>query len=158
MLLDRYDFYDIYAVLVAIRSNPKAKHNVEIIKAIIFVLEKQQETNIVELNIIRTALKTIEIIDKERFYWIYIDNVYTYGHRVEKTEYNYDILLNAFRKLLRSLEQQDYDMVYDLADAFHNIPIFIADEGKKFKKFIKIQFCSYNKKYKTNLLKEITKK
>ena len=158
MLLDRYDFYDIYAVLVAIRSNPKDKHNVEIIKAIISVLEKQQETNIVELNIIRTALKTIKIIDKERFYWIYIDNVYTYGHRVEKTEFNYDILLNAFRKLLRSLEQQDYDMVYDLADAFHNIPIFIADEGKKFKKFIKIQFCSYNKKYKTNLFKEITKK
>lgn len=158
MLLDRYDFHDIYAVLVAIRSNPKAKYNVEITKSIISVLEKPQETNIVELNIIRTALRTIEIIDKERFYWVYIDNAYTYGHRVEKNEFYYDILLNTFRKLLHSLELQDYDKVYDLADAFHNIPIFIADERKKFKKFIKIQFYFYNKKYRTDLWKELTKK
>ena len=158
MLLDRYDFHDLYAVLVAFRSNPKAEYNIEITKAIISVLEKQQDINLVEFNIFRNALKSIEKIDKERFYWVYINNAYTYGHRVEKNEFYYDILLNAFRKLLQSFEQQDFDRVYDLADAFHNIPIFIADEGKNFKKFIKIQLCSYNKKYKANLLKELTEK
>ena len=156
MLLDRYDFHDLYAVLIAFRSNPRAEYNVEVTKAIISVLEKPQGTNVVDLNIIRNTLKTIEKIDKERFYWVYINNIYTYGHRVEKNEFYYDILLNAFRKLLQSFEQQDFDRVYDLADAFHNIPVFIADEGKNFKKFIKIQFYSYNKKYKTNLLKELT--
>lgn len=59
---------------------------------------------------------------------------------------------------MQFIEQQDFDRVYDLADAFHNIPVFIAEEGKKFEKFIKIQFYSYNKKYKTNLLKELTEK
>ena len=156
MLLDRYEFHDLYAVLVAFRSNPQAEYNIEITKAIISVLEKQQDINLVEFNIIRNALKSIEKIDKERFYWVYINNAYTYGHRVEKNEFYYDILLNTFRKLLQSFEQQDFDRVYDLADAFHNIPIFVADQGKNLKKFIKIQFYSYNKKYKTNLLKELT--
>ena len=156
MLLDRYEFHDLYAVLVAFRSNPQAEYNIEITKAIISVLEKQQDINLVEFNIFRNALKSIERIDKERFYWVYINNAYTYGHRVEKNEFYYDILLNAFRKLLQSFEQQDFDRVYDLADAFHNIPIFVADQGKNFKKFIKIQFYSYDKKYKTNLFKELT--
>ena len=156
MLLDRYDFHDLYAVLIAFRSNPRAEYNVEVTKAIISVLEKPQGTNVVDLNIIRNTLKTIEKIDKERFYWVYINNIYTYGHRVEKNEFYYDILLYAFRKLLLFFEQEDFDRAYDLADAFHNIPVFIADEGKNFKKFIKIQFYSYNKKYKTNLLKELT--
>lgn len=158
MLLDRYEFHDLYAVLVAFRSDPQAEYNVEVTKAIIAVLEKHQETNVVELNIIRNVLKTIEKIDNEHFYWVYINNANTYGHRVEKSEFYYDILLNAFRKLLQAFEQQDFDRAYDLADAFHNIPIFIADKGKNFKKFIRIQFYSYNKKYKTNLLKELTKK
>ena len=156
MLLDRYDFYDLYAVLVAFRSNPKAEYNVEVTKAIISVLEKQQDTNVVEPNIIRNVLKTIDKIDKERFYWAYINNAYTYGHRVEKNKFYYDILLNAFRKILQSLEQQAYDRAFDLADAFHNIPIFIADKGENFKKFVKFQFYSYNKKYKADLWKELT--
>lgn len=155
MLLDRYDFHDLYAVLVAIRSNTHAEYNALIIKSIIEILEKQRETNVAESNVIRNALNSIGTIDKERFYWVYINNVYTYGHKVEKNEFYYGILLNAFRKLLQSLEQKDFDRVYDLADAFHNIPVFVADEGKNFKKFIKIQFYSYNKKYKTNLLKEL---
>ena len=82
MLLDRYEFHDLYAVLVAFRSNPQAEYNIEITKAIISVLEKQQEINHVDLNIIRNALKSIEKIDKERFYWVYINNSYTYGYRV----------------------------------------------------------------------------
>ena len=40
MLLDRYEFHDLYAVLVAFRSNPQAEYNIEITKAIISVLEK----------------------------------------------------------------------------------------------------------------------
>ena len=35
MLLDRYEFHDLYAVLVAFRSNPQAEYNIEITKAII---------------------------------------------------------------------------------------------------------------------------
>ena len=157
MLLDRYEFHDLYAVLVAIRSNPQAEYNNLIMKSIITILEKQHETNVVQHNLIRNTLKSIESIDKELFYWIYINNAYTYGHRVVNNEFYYDILLNGFRKLLQSFEQQDFDRVYDLSDAFHNIPVFIADNGTKFKRFIKIQFYSYNKKYKTNLLKELNK-
>lgn len=89
MLLDRYEFHDLYAVLVAFRSNPQAEYNIEITKAIISVLEKQQDINLVEFNIFRNALKSIEKIDKERFYWVYINNAYTYGHRVEKNEFYY---------------------------------------------------------------------
>ena len=74
MLLDRYDFYDLHAVLVAIRANPSAEYNAEIVKAIISVLDKPQGTNIVEANIIRDLLKPVNIIDKELYSWVYINN------------------------------------------------------------------------------------
>ena len=45
----------------------------------------------------------------------------------------------------------------DLADALHNIPIFFADGCKNFKKAVKIQFAHYDKTYKINLLKELSK-
>lgn len=155
MLLDRYDFYDMHAVLVAIRSKSCAEYNAKIIGAVKNVLEKQQETNCIEPNIIRNAIKNIENIDKELFYWVYVDNVYTYGHRIEKDMFYYNYLLTAFRLLLSCAETTDYDRLCDLADAFHNIPIFIADGCKKFKKSVKKQFSFYNKKYKIDLWQEL---
>ena len=156
MLLDRYDFYDLHAVLVAIRANPSAEYNAEILKAIISVLDKPQGTNIVEANIIRDLLKPVNIIDKELYSWVYINNAYTYGQRFEKNEFYYSVLSKAFVKLLFFLERQEYDIVHDLADALHNIPVFIADEKKDFKKLLKLEFDFYNKKYKKDLWKELT--
>lgn len=49
MLLDRYDFYDIQAVLIAIRYNPLADYNVEIIDTIKNILEKSRKQFLMNL-------------------------------------------------------------------------------------------------------------
>ena len=157
MLLDRYDFYDIYASIVAIRSKPKAVYNIGVINSIKDAISKKQESNCMDTNIIRNALKTVENIDKDLFYWAYIQNAYTYGHRIEKDEFYYNFLLNAFNLLSFCAENKEYDRLGELADALHNIPHFIADGCKNFRKSAKRQFSFYDKKYKTDLWKEITK-
>lgn len=157
MLLNKYDFHDIYAVLTAIRSNPQAVYNYEIINAICAVFSEKQASDCIESNIIRNALKNIKNIDQDLFHWVYIDNVYTYVDRIIKDEFYYSFLLNSFSFLSFYAQNKDYDRLYDLADALHNIPIFIADGCKNFKKSVKEQVCYYNKKYKTNLWQELTK-
>ena len=157
MLLNKYDFYDIYAVITSIRLNPKADYNREIINAVCKVLSEKQASNCIEPNIIRNALKSIKSIDKEVFRWVYVDNVYTYVDRIVKDEFYYGFLLNAFNLLSFCAQNKDFDRLYDLADSLHNIPIFIADESKNFKKLVKKQVISYDKKYKTDLWRELTK-
>ncbi|MBQ9107082.1 MAG: hypothetical protein IJY56_04245 [Clostridia bacterium] len=157
MLLNKYDFYDVYAVITSIRSNPQADYNGEIINAVCKVLSEKQESNCIEPNIIRNALRNIKSIDKEVFHWVYVENVYTYMDRIVKDEFYYDFLLNGFNLLSFCAQNKEFDRLYDLADALHNIPIFIADECENFKKSVKAQVSSYNKKYRTDLWRELTK-
>ena len=46
MLLSNYDFYDIYSILVSIRFQPQGKDNIQIIQAVIDVLDAPQDKNI----------------------------------------------------------------------------------------------------------------
>ena len=75
MLLNKYDFYDIYAVITSIRLNPKADYNREIINAVCKVLSEKQAYNCIEPNIIRNALKNIKSIDKTTIENIYVGNL-----------------------------------------------------------------------------------
>ena len=59
--------------------------------------------------------------------------------------------------MLEYAESGELQRLEDLADALHNIPIFFADGCKNFKKTVKIQFAHYDKTYKINLLKELSK-
>ena len=66
-------------------------------------------------------------------------------------------LTNAINKLLKCVTENDEKQVYLLADALHNIPILFADGIKNFKRAAKIEFAGYNRIYKTDLLKELSK-
>ena len=157
MLLLNYDFYDIHSVLTMLRAKPKQLYNCEVIKAVFDVLVASPSDDFIENNIIRKRIRAIETIDKEDFCWVYVDNVYTYGWKIIKDEVCYRILANGFQMMLELAKSEEFDRLSDLADALHNIPIFFADGCKKFKKEIKIQFSHYDKTYKTNLLKELSK-
>ncbi len=156
MLLDKYEFYDIHSLLTGIRFESDSPYNLEMIRAAYNILCAPQETNIIEYNIIRTALRDIENINIELYRWIYVDNVYTYGCKTIKDEFCYSFLARAFLKMAECAESKDCERLEDLADAFHNIPILFADGCKNFKKEIKVQFDYYNKKYKANLWNELT--
>ena len=50
-----------------------ALYNFEIIRAVYNILSAPQETNGIEPNIIRNALRDIEDMDKELYRWVYVD-------------------------------------------------------------------------------------
>ena len=140
-----------------LRVKPERKYNVEIIKAVLEVLTTSQSDNTTDDNIIRKKLRTIKAIDKEDFRWVYVDNIYTYGWKFIEDEKCYSSLVNGFQMMLEYSLLEDFQRVEDLADALHNVPIFLADGCKNFKKTVKIQFAHYNKTYSTDLLKELSK-
>ena len=157
MLLLNYDFYDIHSVLTILRAKPEKGCNVEIIKAVLEILSAEQIGNTIESNIVRNKLKSIETVDKEDFQWVYVNNIYTYGIRVVKDENAYSFLAKGFQLLLEYAKAEEPRHLADLADAFHNIPIFCADGCENFKKAVKVEFLYYNKKYQADLLKELSK-
>ena len=158
MLLLNYDFYDIYYVLTMLRAYPKETYNKQVIQSIIHVLSAPQIDNTIDDNIIRKELRKIETIEKDCFRWIYVDNIYTYGLKVIHNAFCYSFLEKAFQKLFECSVKGDYKQLEDLANALHNIPIFLAEDYKNFKKTTKVEFARYNRIYKTNLLKELSDK
>ena len=157
MLLNEYDLFDMYATLVAIRFKPDAPCHAQVIRCIENILSAPQTTNYVESNRIREALRHIDGLDAELFSWVYVDNVYTYMHRLEKNIFYYTFLSRAFEKLHQYAERKNSERLKDLADALHNIPILIADGCKDFKRSATIQLAGYKKKYGEDLWKEFSK-
>jgi len=157
MLLLNYDFYDIHSVITMLRAKPRNEYNFEMINAVLDILRTPQIDNTIDNNIIRKRLRKIEKLDKDDFRWVYVDNIYTYGWKVIKDDACYSFLANGFQMMLEYAESGEFQRLEDLADALHNIPIFFADGCKNFKKAEKIQFAHYDKTYKINLLKELSK-
>ena len=157
MLLLNYDFYDIHSVITMLRAKPRNEYNLEMINAVLDILRTPQIDNTIDNNIIRKRLRKIENIDKDNFRWVYVDNIYTYGWKVIKDDACYSFLANGFQMMLEYAESGELQRLEDLADALHNIPIFFADGCKNFKKAVKIQSAHYDKTYKINLLKKLSK-
>ena len=156
MLLSNYDFHDIHATLVLLRSNPEKEYNVQVIQSILHILSEPQVDDTIDDNVIRKKLRMIETLDKECFGWVYVDNIYTYGLKIIKDNFCYFFLEKGFSKLLECAIKQEYNQLKALADALHNIPIFFTEDFKNFKKAVKIEFTQYNSIYKTDLLKELS--
>ncbi|MBO7253713.1 MAG: hypothetical protein J6V36_00240, partial [Clostridia bacterium] len=72
MLLSNYDFHDIYATLILLRSTPEKEYNVQVIKSVLQILSEPQVDNTIDDNVIRKKLRTIETLDKECFSWVYV--------------------------------------------------------------------------------------
>ena len=155
MLMTNYDFYDIYFILVAIRFKPQNECNAEIVQSVIDIISAPQNGNDVDSNIVRKKIREIYNLDRDLFKFAFVDNIYTYGIRFIKEGYPYSFLKNAFDKLLKCINYGDYNQVYALADALHNVPIFLSDGCKNLKKALRIEFSNYDKKYGTDLRKEL---
>ena len=155
LLMTNYDFYDIYFILVAIRFKPQNECNAEIVQSVIDIISAPQNGNDVDSNIVRKKIREIYNLDRDLFKFAFVDNIYTYGIRFIKEGYPYSFLKNAFDKLLKCINDGDYNQVYALADVLHNVPIFLSDGCKNLKKVLRIEFSNYDKKYGTDLRKEL---
>ena len=154
MLMLNFDFYDMYAVLVAFRANPRCVQNTAITKSVISAIETPQKDNTIEDNSIRKALAGLEDIDQNFYRWIHTKNIYTYGHRIIKDALAYQIMTVSFSELLRCLNNGNFDQFQDLADALHNVPIILADKTRNTKRLIKKEISWYRKKWDKSFLKE----
>ena len=76
IMLNIYDLYDIHAILINIRQNPKYELNKEVITKTINVLKNWQNNQ--KMNQIRTALQSISSLDIEAYNFVYVNNLYTY--------------------------------------------------------------------------------
>ena len=63
MLLLNYDFHDIHFVLTMLRAYPEKTYNAQIIQSIIHILSEPQIDDLLDDNIIRKNLRTIDAGD-----------------------------------------------------------------------------------------------
>lgn len=89
--------YDLTATFTRIRFDIRHELNIPILKEIIGILENK--SNVFEFNQIRNALASIEKLDKEVWYFIKYQNVYTHFSILKNTDI-YKILIKACKELI----------------------------------------------------------
>ena len=114
------------------------------------ILETQNNT---EDNQIRKGLATIKGIDRERWFFVYHNNVYVNCQILKKSDI-YNLLLKLLRYLIHVLEKEEFDKAYDLVDCFHCLPEIIADNNFSIPKtFWKTFVKYYRDKWDNDFLK-----
>ncbi len=157
MLLTNYDFYDIYWSIVLMRSDGLG-YDYAVSKAIKDVIDTKQKDNVVEMNIIRNILSDVrELKELKKWQWIYTKNVYTYGVKVIKNDFAYQIPSAMLDELLSCLKEPNEERINDLKDSLHNIPIILAEESKHGKKRIACEISLYRSKWNKHFLKSLIK-
>ena len=126
MFLTNYDLYDIYAVFVLIRAYPEDEGNAKAVAAVKEVVDAPQG-QFGHTNAIRSRLGNIPELDRQKWFFVDTQNVYTYMPPVLKKEKSYAILSACLAEMQEAMGNAD--RVYDLADAIHNIPIILTKGG-----------------------------
>ncbi len=125
-MISKIDLYDLTASFVSIRINIKYELNSIILHEIVKVLCFYDKTY--EDNQIRKAIASINNLDKERWYFVYHNNIYV-RHQLLKEEAIYQLLIKVCNLLIQLLEDEEYENAYDLVDTIHFLPDIIADNN-----------------------------
>ena len=141
MFFTNYDLYDLYAVFVLIRAYPDDKANALAVDAVKEVVDAPQG-QFGHTNAIRSRLGNIPELDREKWFFIDTQNVYTYMPPILKEERAYALLSACLAEMQEAVTVGNPDRIYDLADALHNIPLILAKEKKDQFRVIK-QMISY---------------
>lgn len=152
IMLNIYDLYDLSAIFKTIRAFPEYELNEQVILKIIFVLENGQESS--DTNQFRTALRSIHSLDKDKFYFVDVENVYVYFPAFLKDEFVYKVLIEACKVLLEEVKQKEKNKIEDLADCLHNLPILIVNNAFTIpKSFWEHEVKHYRDRWDKNFLK-----
>lgn len=149
-MIDRYDLYDMSFALAMIRYDIRSRSNIPVLARMIGVLEAKEA---VGDNQIRRALSSIAGLDRERWLFVYHNNVYV-NCRILKRKSVYDLLIKSFRELERALHGGEFDRADALADALHCLPEMIADNDFRVPKtFWKVHIKIYRDKWDGDFLR-----
>ena len=128
MFLTNYDLYDLYAVFVLIRAYPSDQANALAVDAVKEVLDAPR-AQFGSTNAIRSRLGHISELDREKWFFVDTQNVYTYMPPILRDEGAYAILSACLTEMQEAMATGNTNRVYDLADAIHNIPIILTKGG-----------------------------
>ena len=120
MFLTNYDLYDIYAVFVLIRAYPEDEGNAKAVAAVKEVVDAPQG-QFERTNAIRACLGNIPELDREKWFFIDTQNVYTYIPTVIRDETIYAILSSCPEEMLEVLKDRNKERIYDLAEGKKNM-------------------------------------
>ena len=135
MHMINYDFYDLYAVIICVRSNPNDKRLIPVLNKIAEIIESPQPDNGIEQNIVRKVIRQCGGTDIEGLFFANTDNIYTANIRIMKNPVHYKILSKVFRELSDNMSISS-ERTAAAADSFHHIPLLLADEVKPKKAII----------------------
>ena len=155
MYLTPYDLHDIYAVLLLIRANPADKDNALAVDAVKEIVDAPQ-AQLGSPNAIRSRLGNIPELDREKWFFIDVENVYTWMPPTLKDDKAYAILSACLGEMVEALNTGDQTRIYDLADAIHNIPIILAEGKKDMLRAVKREISYvYRSKWNRDFLKSL---
>ena len=132
MLLTSHDLYDLHTVFVHIRNAPDSKESYAVTVRLLDLFTKWDFDPMIGGNIIRRALRPASELDRERWYWLDTDNVYAYPGRIFNPDHPiYPMLRAAFEAIFSRLKAEDFENAGMVADAFHNIPLILAQHDTR---------------------------
>jgi hypothetical protein len=153
MLICNYDLYDITAILVQIRYEPKYPLNKQIIDNVVQVLVTPDKDNNFVCNKIRAAVSKIVDLDKEKWWIMYNENVYVHISII-KDRRVYDVLIKALNALGTIIQGGNEIQIDDLVDAIHCLPDIIAENRFSItKSYWKTHIKPYRDKWDGDFLK-----
>ena len=116
MFFTNYDLYDLYAVFVLIRAYPDDKANALAVDAVKEVVDAPQG-QFGRTNAIRSRLGNIPELDREKWFFIDTQNVYTYMPPILKEERS--IMNKKLKDLIEKVAKEN------------NIPIQYTNSGSR---------------------------
>ena len=156
-MLHIYDLYDLHSIFINIRFCPEHETNSQILEKTIGVLEDRYNNH--EVNQFRTALRSIDSLDKELYTFAFVENIYTYFPAIIKNESIYLALRESCKYLLKAVQEKNKEKIIDLADCLHDLPIIIAENHFSIpKSYWKIYIDPYRKKWDKDFMKLLQKK
>ncbi len=148
-MLSVFDLYDLHAVLINIRNSPKSSDNEAVVCQILHALN---EVHVNESNQIRSSLSKLNLQSKSEYSFVYAKNVYPYIPFCLKDSISYQLLLDSFQHLLNVIQSAGYEQVEALADALHNLPLWLINYPKH-SRFWSLNIVPYQKKWEKSFLK-----
>ncbi len=148
-MITNNDLNDLHYIFV-VRVRPLSPDNEPVLRAVLEELNTELQSD----NKFRQALMRLDGLEKERWRSLLYENRYSYVAFI-RDESVYRVLTTTLQELLNAVQGKNEDKIYDLADALHNLPTMINENGYKIPKFFwKREISTYRKKWDRCFLAE----
>lgn len=152
IMITDFELLDLSAVFKLLRFDSAEKDSVLILDKVISVLN--EDSSLFEDNQIRIALASIPGLNKEKWGFVYHNNIYV-THRLLKNKAIYSILIKSCMLLKAAFTQDELDKANDLLDCIHCLPEIIVDNQLHItKSYWKTYVSIYRKKWDMSFLQD----